>query len=523
MPVILIPKQKVDLLPVSGSLFWTDKETGVSIILYRTLSCELRAWRADCRHQCLPMNSHNQLSGRYITCVHHGWSFDAETGAYTYPASSNIFQDSLNIRDNIDFIEVLIPSNYFDSSRKKNLELSYQLFQHNSVAPSCPDFSILHVSHACAIFSLGDITILSDPWFLGDAFSGWWPITDPAIHESNSYLNLLGQVNYIYISHSHADHFSLATLEFIINIKISLSDSDSSCALADKITILVSEDVFSSIEASSLLAKNCFIQFLESSIPYYFVDNGLSKTPSSSSDSYLLFVPDLLKPNLDSGLYLSTPNIKLLNTVDCCSPDFSSLPDRVDILMTDFASGASGYPCLRSDYSNSKILSIAASKQRSYLKRTKYWIDKLNPLLFIPFAGYFVETPSFFFDVEPRNPKNNPFNFARQLLDSNINASVWVPVPGNGIALHHGNNQASVSHPSLSNTSLLNPAQDINLFTSFYQSAKMKATNAISSQFEASATTYHRLLAFSQADLNNLLSELSLKHHKFYFLPKSFQ
>jgi hypothetical protein len=67
---------------------------------------------------------------------------------------------------------------------------------------------LTHIGHACLLAETQGVRILSDPWWKGPCFgSQWWiyppPDLDPLMH---------GEIDYIYISHGHEDHFHLPTL-----------------------------------------------------------------------------------------------------------------------------------------------------------------------------------------------------------------------------------------------------------------------------------------------------------------------
>ncbi|HEX8286854.1 MAG TPA: MBL fold metallo-hydrolase [Pyrinomonadaceae bacterium] len=63
------------------------------------------------------------------------------------------------------------------------------------------------VSHASVIIK-SDVTIWTDPWLNGKAFNDSWSLSpQPAFDES-----LYGEIDYIFISHEHPDHFHVPTL-----------------------------------------------------------------------------------------------------------------------------------------------------------------------------------------------------------------------------------------------------------------------------------------------------------------------
>ena len=67
--------------------------------------------------------------------------------------------------------------------------------------------SLQLINHASVLIKHGEISLLSDPWYQGDAFHKGWNL----IHEltDEEIMTLLDQVTHIWISHEHPDHFSI--------------------------------------------------------------------------------------------------------------------------------------------------------------------------------------------------------------------------------------------------------------------------------------------------------------------------
>ena len=64
------------------------------------------------------------------------------------------------------------------------------------------------INHSSLHMKFGDgVNILTDPWYSGLAFDGGWSL----LYENNEEFieNLLNEINYIYITHEHPDHFSI--------------------------------------------------------------------------------------------------------------------------------------------------------------------------------------------------------------------------------------------------------------------------------------------------------------------------
>ena len=65
---------------------------------------------------------------------------------------------------------------------------------------------IRFVNHASVVLECDGINILTDPWFHGSVFDNGWKL----IYENskNDIKDIINNVQYIYISHEHPDHFS---------------------------------------------------------------------------------------------------------------------------------------------------------------------------------------------------------------------------------------------------------------------------------------------------------------------------
>lgn len=67
---------------------------------------------------------------------------------------------------------------------------------------------VTFVGHASILVEAGGLNILSDPWWAGSCFgTQWWPYPKPAVDAVDP-----ERLDYIYISHGHADHLHNGTL-----------------------------------------------------------------------------------------------------------------------------------------------------------------------------------------------------------------------------------------------------------------------------------------------------------------------
>ena len=67
--------------------------------------------------------------------------------------------------------------------------------------------SIQFINHASVLVSGDDISILSDPWYQGNAFNKGWDL----LHQTNDSEaeKILNRTTHIWLSHEHPDHFSV--------------------------------------------------------------------------------------------------------------------------------------------------------------------------------------------------------------------------------------------------------------------------------------------------------------------------
>ena len=66
---------------------------------------------------------------------------------------------------------------------------------------------IQFINHSCLILKTSTTKILCDPWLKGTAFGDGWSL----LHDNSHNINDI-EFDYIWISHEHPDHFSIATL-----------------------------------------------------------------------------------------------------------------------------------------------------------------------------------------------------------------------------------------------------------------------------------------------------------------------
>lgn len=214
------------------------------------------------------------------------------------------------------------------------------------------------INHASVLISNKDVSLLSDPWYQGDAFhKGWnliYELTDSEI------INLLNRVTHIWISHEHPDHFSIS---FFMKFKEEI--------LKNNINILFQKTSDKRVE-SFLNAKKFNTTILE---PNVWLEIGNDFKILNFKDGFY-----------DSGLAINTCDMNFLNLNDCeiktdtrCD-EISKLTGNCDVLISQFS-----YAAWKGGIENISWRKKAAQEK---LNTLELQVNKFNPKYLIPFASY---------------------------------------------------------------------------------------------------------------------------------------
>ncbi len=218
--------------------------------------------------------------------------------------------------------------------------------------------SIKFINHASLIISDGKISVLSDPWYEGDAFHKGWNL----LHETNyaEINSLLSQVTHIWISHEHPDHFSIGFFKtFAASIK----------SLRIKILFQKTKD---RRVLNYLRGLGIEVRELE-----------LNNKISLSKDYQITCIKDGF---YDSGLLIESRGEKILNLNDCevtsvkRADEIFSLTGNIDVLLTQFS-----YAAWKGGEKNKKWREEAAKDK---INAINIQIDKFRPNFVVPIASY---------------------------------------------------------------------------------------------------------------------------------------
>ncbi|CAO2595542.1 Cytidine monophosphate-N-acetylneuraminic acid hydroxylase [Lemmus lemmus] len=252
---------------------------------------------------------------------------------------------------------------------------------------------------------LGDKRMVFDPWLTGPAFArGWWLLHEPP----SDWLERLCKADLIYISHMHSDHLSYPTLKQLSqrrpDIPIYVGDTE--------------RPVFWNLDQSGVRLTNINV------VPF-----GLWQQVDSNLRFMILM--DGVHPEMDTCIIVEYKGHKILNTVDCTRPNGGRLPEKVALMMSDFAGGASGFPMTFSGgkFTEEWKAQFIKAERRKLLNYKAQLVKDLQPQIYCPFAGYFVESHPSDKYIKETNTKNDP-NQLNNLIKKSCDVMTWTPRPG---------------------------------------------------------------------------------------------
>ncbi|XP_076015636.1 cytidine monophosphate-N-acetylneuraminic acid hydroxylase-like [Genypterus blacodes] len=232
----------------------------------------------------------------------------------------------------------------------------------------------------------------------------------------------------IYISHMHSDHLSYPTLKVLserrADIPIYVGDT--------------SRPVFWYLEQSQVKLTNINV------VPFDVWQN-------VDEDLRFMILMDGVHPEMDTCIIVEYKGHMILNTVDCTRPNGGRLPHNVDLMMSDFAGGASGFPMTfyGGKYTDAWKADFIKTERKKLLNYKALLVK--DPRIYCPFAGYFIEALPSDSYIKDTNVKNSP-----EVLNALINkqapaVKTWTPRPGAmldlGLALSDPTSSEVITNP----------------------------------------------------------------------------
>lgn len=302
-------------------------------------------------------------------CPMHGWELDLNSLQYN---DSHVCKEKCSVALNEEG-KILIddPERWLENLFKQTKQGSLK---------------IRWLNHATVYVECRGISLITDPWLFGPAFmTGWW-LAEPSPADA---VDLLKQADFVYISHNHPDHLHAETLAVLPRDK-QLLVADFATQSSEKYLRMLG---FTNINA---LAFNTI----------YEIGEVLQLCLFKSGDF-----------RDDSGLYLCADGYECLFTVDAKFLNSHILPRSIDLLLTSFAGGASGFPLCFDNYSAEEKTKIVQRNKKSARFAAMQYLEVVRPAHFLPYAGMFREYAERDAFIAAHNRKNSPADY-RSICES---------------------------------------------------------------------------------------------------------
>ncbi|KAI8484179.1 hypothetical protein Bbelb_381330 [Branchiostoma belcheri] len=391
-----------------------NKNVG-NFIIYKDPTCPedpYKACRNVCRHQRgVFVKDIEDATCNVVRCTKHNWKLDTSTMKYVNPPDSftqELLFPELDEKGRLALVELRPPEPWESDGRpRRGLDLGRCRYKHRKGNYT----SVTFFAHACMEVKLGDKIMFFDPWLTGPAFArGWWLQHEPPA----DWLERLSRADLIYISHEHSDHLSYPTLELL-----SKKNPDIPIYVGD-----TSVPVFCRLKQSGV-KLNCI------NICKFGVWQEIN------AHTRFMILMDGVHPEFDTCILIDYKGHLILNTVDCVSPNGGRLPKNVDIMMSDFSGGNSGFPVTFSGgrYTETWKEKFMEKDRKNLLFHKKEVVREVNPKVYCPFAGFFLEahpTDKYILDNNPKNKPEQLAAFINRHLDS---VMTWTPKPGSTLDL----------------------------------------------------------------------------------------
>lgn len=244
---------------------------------------------------------------------------------------------------------------------------------------------IKKIASSTVIIETKDTSILCDPWIENGEYYGSWSISEELILRQNIYKEM-NECENVYISHIHPDHFSKKTLNKIEKNK--------------KVFIHKYESPFLKKNLENLGFKN----IVE-------VENG-ETVQIKGKTNLTIFAADNCDPNIckkfmgcnysdgskksqqiDSCALIHDEKKTILNLNDCMEPMMNGTIKKIknkfkiiDILLVNYNS-AHSYPQNIANIIDEKKYQISEEIKKLTLSKTIKYLESIEPIFFIPFAG----------------------------------------------------------------------------------------------------------------------------------------
>ncbi|MGC1304292.1 MAG: MBL fold metallo-hydrolase [Caulobacteraceae bacterium] len=227
---------------------------------------------------------------------------------------------------------------------------------------------VRYVYSACVVIRTPDVTVLCDPWFTDGVYDGSWyafpKVADP--------MGLIGEVDAVWISHIHPDHYDPLFLRRYFD------------AFGDK-PLLIADHAPNHLKAK--MTADGFTPTVAAE-PLAYGDTRLEILPHSTGSA----------SDIDSALVVKLEQGGRAHVVVNANDIIFDAPMRrrvaeaagpIDLLLCGYT-GAGPYPQTYFDLDDPALPQAAARKRAAFFERYRTLTAELRPRRTMPFAGQYL-------------------------------------------------------------------------------------------------------------------------------------
>lgn len=246
---------------------------------------------------------------------------------------------------------------------------------------------IHYLQSASVIIEANSVKVLCDPWLVDGEYYGSWNHYPPYNFDSQKF----DDIDFIYISHIHPDHFSFLTLEKLNkNIPILIHEFQTPF-LKNNILRLGFEVLELPHNTRTHLKRGVYINILAADdcnpeICNKFFGCGIFKHDENTTGSVQIDSISVIDDGSFTVVNVNDSPIALTKmVVEKLKQNYA----KIDFLLVGYA-GAGPFPQCFPDFSNAKKLKMAEKKKKQFLNQGIAYVKTLKPKFYMPFAGTYI-------------------------------------------------------------------------------------------------------------------------------------
>jgi len=292
------------------------------------------------------------INKKLFRCASHGWTFNPENGQGINVPQACLKSYPVIKKEKHLFAKLPKTKIFKRDIQKKTLNNLNDLCSQKK-----PPFTLKLLSNACFMLEYNNFRILTDPWLEGPAFFCSWtqyPVTNIKVSD-------LPKIDVILITHEHSDHLHPKSLsKFDKNIPIYVTD-----IYQGRLVKIIKSMGFKNVKGLRWEEK----VKLQEDISFMFFE------PASGWS--------------DSIMYLDIAGFKILNFNDAgANWEIKKKIDHVDMICSEFSTGASGFPTTWRHINPLKKKEIIKNNNIGTLNLLKEMVENFKPKYLLPLASF---------------------------------------------------------------------------------------------------------------------------------------